>query len=594
MCLNPIKITNPRKFKRLHLDSSDLYVNCGHCVECQTQLQNDWFVRLNYEYLNYKKKGGCCYFLTLTYNDSCVPRVTDYDFSELTERFNIDVPHFNGMCFNKKHIVQFFKDFRAIFKKKYGIDGIKHFTVTEYGMDPDKTHRPHYHMLLFFPVSFDPSVVRSIANYCWSERVKIKDVPDTIIKQSELPSVKDELARYNYNVLMYWIIAPPSSSRHKKPMFKRRYGFTSWSTDFGAIVQSSACLRYVLKYLFKDKEFMVSSVGYGLDFILNRCPSLEILEEQFPPLDPLGCPDLHYQKQLEQGSDFFKTNPDFIRYHKLIQKVRDCQPFHLQSIKLGDTLFNEIVDDWENGKKLLKDNVINFPFDDNNYKVPRYIIRRLFYDVGHEKQNRHYSKYTNYVYLNDIGKECLCDFVDNKSLRYCDYIDMYTSQYYVSLICIEDVSSWYEKFGVSFNESLSKLRQLPKNKRQLLFYYQLIFRDLFCFDAHKFPSDVESWLAIGKDMYISKVKTSDLREFDTTYFELLPECYKCSFDPNAVLDVYDIKQFNEFGLFYEFDDYLKWLTAIRHGVRNYKCLSQQEKFDRIKYLRSLYNRYINH
>lgn len=591
MCLSPVRIPNPRKFRRLHLDSSDLYVNCGHCPECEAQLTNDWFVRLNYEYLNYKSKKGCVYFLTLTYNDACVPMVTDNDFIELTTRFNIDAPLFSGMCFNKKHIVQFFKDFRAFFKSKYGIDGIKHFTVTEYGTDPDKTHRPHYHILLFFPVRFEPSVVRSVANYCWSERVRYENVPSNIIEQSNYPSVQMELSKYNYHILQGWVIAPPSSPRHKKPMFKRRYGFTSWS-KYGAIVQSSACLRYILKYLFKDRHFMSSSVGSGLEYILNRCPSLAILEEQFPPVDPLGCPDFNYQKQLEMGEDFFQTNPEFVKYHRLIQSVRDCLPFHLQSVKLGDTLFNDIVSDWENGKKILENNVINFPQDINNYKVPRYIIRRLFYDVGKDKLNRHYAKYTNYVYLNEIGKECLIDFIDFKAGRYNDYIDMYTSAYYVSLMSKEFVSGWYEKFGISFNQSLSQLRNLPLDTRKLLFYYQLVFKDVFCFDAHNLPSDVNSWLVLGKDMYISKVRTSDMRELDSTYFELLPEHYRCSLNPDAVMDVYDIKQFNECGVFYEFDDYLKWLNGIREAVVTYKCQSKSEKYDRLKIIRSLYNRYI--
>ena len=79
-----------------------------------------------------------------------------------------------------------------------------------------------------------------------------------------------------------------------------------------------------------------------------------------------------------------------------------------------DGISRQTVSDWENGKKMLENNVINFPNDINNYKVPRYIIRRLFYDVGKDKQNRHYAKYTNYVYLNEIGKECLIDSIDFK------------------------------------------------------------------------------------------------------------------------------------------------------------------------------------
>lgn len=597
MCLNPIKISNPRLYRRPHLDTASLYVNCNKCPECKNQLTNDWYVRLNYEYKQFTANKGAVYFLTLTYNDTCVPRVIDQDFKELTDKFKIDVPFFSGMCFNKRHIVQFFKDFRAYFKKKYGIDGIKHFTVCEYGTEEDKTHRPHYHMLLFMPVDFHPSIVRSVANYCWSERVKMSEVPDTIIQQSKLENIQKDIAKGNYNILMYWIIAPPSSPHHKNPMFKRRYGFTSWSEN-GAKVQSPACLRYVLKYLFKSKEWNYSPVGFGLNYILERVPSLEQLEDEFPPLDPLGSPDMHFKKQLEIGEDFYETNPDFKKFHKLIQKVRDCSPFHLQSQKLGDSLFREITDDFVKGKELLKNNAITFDFDTYIYKVPRYIIRRLFYDVGKNKQNQHYVHYSNYVYLNELGKECLTEFVDFKCDHYLDYLDMYTSNYYVSLMSKSFVCGWTEKFGLSFNQSLSYIRNLSVEERKLLFYYQLIFQDLYLFNdkegycLSELPSSPSDWLKFGKELYMSKVNTSDLREEKDIFYTMLPERFKCSFNTEVYLKAHECMQYNDLPVFALYDKILLWLNEIRASVVNYKCESKQEKADRMKVLRSLYNRFI--
>lgn len=415
MCLCPVKIPNNRKFVRGALDSPYQFVPCGHCEECKQQKINDWFVRLNYEFIRCKKIGGATYFLTLTFANDMVPRITDKDFEELFELFDVEHDHFEGMVFDKSALSQFLQDYRDIIREKYGVSGIKFFCVSEFGADPDKTHRPHYHILIFSPADIPPAVMRSLANYCWSRRVKYDDVPEVIRQQSELPAVKTQLDRGNYNVLMRWIIAPPVSPRHKKPLFKQRFGFTSWSRDFGAKVQTSGCLAYCLKYLFKDVDFMNTATAVNLDNLIQAFPSLEELECLFPPCDPLGNPDHNYREQLAKGDDFYTTNPEFKRVHHLMQRVRDCMPFHIQSQKLGDDLFQEIVSDWDKGKKLLEKNEITFSniTDAFVYRVPRYIIRRLFYDVGKEnKQNTHYAKYRNFVYLNDLGKECLCEFLD--------------------------------------------------------------------------------------------------------------------------------------------------------------------------------------
>lgn len=597
MCVSPIKIKNPREFKRPHFDSSYISVPCGECEECRQQKINDWFVRLNYDYLASKKNGGCWYFLTLTYNDSMVPRVCEKDFSDLCEAFDIDVPYFSGMCFNKRHVVQFFKDFRDFFREKFGISGIKHFTVCEFGSDADKTHRPHYHTVLSFPAFVNESVVRSVANYCWSERVKTEFVPEHIVRQSELPAVKERWSHGQYNVLQEWIIAPPSSSRHKKPMFKRRYGFTSWSSHYGAQVQSSACLRYILKYLFKDKNFASTDVCNGLDYILRRCPTLETLELLYPPVDPLGCPDRLYEKQLDKGHDFFKTNPDFKRYHKLIQSVRDCMPFHVQSIKIGESLFREIVDDFEHGKNLIKNNDISFPYDDFKYSVPKYILRRLFYNVEKKPQNRHYCKYRNIVFLNDLGKECLNEFLVDRLNLFVKQFAYYLSGVYVSLMSKDVVIGWYDLFGTSFNQSLAELRNLSATDIKLFYLYRLIFKDIIFFnqksELNKLSKD--EFLSFGVDMFVSKVNTSDLRELDQNYFDLLPHSVKCS-EGDFVIPPYGydgVSSFNELDIFKRFDDYILWLDKIRYAVRYYKCQSKQEKYDRSKLLRSTYNSFIH-
>lgn len=68
MCLSPLKIrNNSRSFEQ---GFYPLYreVPCGHCLECQQAVQNDWFVRLAYEWFDNTDKGGTSILLTITYN----------------------------------------------------------------------------------------------------------------------------------------------------------------------------------------------------------------------------------------------------------------------------------------------------------------------------------------------------------------------------------------------------------------------------------------------------------------------------------------------------------------------------------------------
>lgn len=74
MCINPIKIRN--NSRSFHAQTSALYseVPCGHCEECRNKVQNDWFVRLYYEWLyTTDVLKGSVYFITLTYNDAHLP-----------------------------------------------------------------------------------------------------------------------------------------------------------------------------------------------------------------------------------------------------------------------------------------------------------------------------------------------------------------------------------------------------------------------------------------------------------------------------------------------------------------------------------------
>ena len=60
------------------------------------------------------------------------------------------------MVFNKKDVINFIKRLRVTldryYKKHYNINApdFKYLVSSEYGSDPTRTHRPHYHLLFFF------------------------------------------------------------------------------------------------------------------------------------------------------------------------------------------------------------------------------------------------------------------------------------------------------------------------------------------------------------------------------------------------------------------------------------------------------------
>lgn len=91
--------------------------------------RNDWTFRLKQEL----KSSYNAYFITLTYADHEIPEVID----EKTGEYKF------SLC--KRDFQLFMKSLRAKQSKKTDIK-IRYYSVGEYGT---KTHRPHYHAILF-------------------------------------------------------------------------------------------------------------------------------------------------------------------------------------------------------------------------------------------------------------------------------------------------------------------------------------------------------------------------------------------------------------------------------------------------------------
>lgn len=126
MCVSPIYI--PTQSKKLYINMRQRLVNCvpcGHCYECKHDKCDELMVRSYYETISSK----FVLFDTLTYSEENVPlqngiRVLRYkDYQDFTKRLRKEL--------DKRDI-----------KYRYIVSG-------EYGTDERRTHRPHYHFILF-------------------------------------------------------------------------------------------------------------------------------------------------------------------------------------------------------------------------------------------------------------------------------------------------------------------------------------------------------------------------------------------------------------------------------------------------------------
>lgn len=126
-CLAPVTLWRPRNIE-VGTEARTDVVSCGKCPACLARRRTGWVFRLKEEQRNASSSA----FLTLTYDDENLP------WSE------------NGYptLLTKDH-QDFMKRIRSTIKNHFSDDTtkpLKYYAVGEYGT---KTHRPHYHSILF-------------------------------------------------------------------------------------------------------------------------------------------------------------------------------------------------------------------------------------------------------------------------------------------------------------------------------------------------------------------------------------------------------------------------------------------------------------
>lgn len=156
MCTNPIRIRN-KKYKSLGtLIDTYISVPCGKCDECLKKRANDIYVRARSEYDKCVRNGGCGFMCCLTYSEDVVPKL---DIKSLDGKNRVFV-------FNKQDVINFFKRLRINFSRLYiaklhkAAPLFKYLVTAEFGTDPTRSHRPHYHILIFFDSSVSTSLFR--------------------------------------------------------------------------------------------------------------------------------------------------------------------------------------------------------------------------------------------------------------------------------------------------------------------------------------------------------------------------------------------------------------------------------------------------
>lgn len=150
MCENPINIINPTTHYRTGLDQITLQVPCNECNSCRLASLDEWFLRAYGDYMQNKARNGKTVFVTLTYDNAHLPWVT------LCGR--------GFRAFNYDDIKRFRKELRTYLYRKGLPSEVRYFICSEFG---PKTHRPHYHALLFFPPGLCNHTISAAIRHCW-------------------------------------------------------------------------------------------------------------------------------------------------------------------------------------------------------------------------------------------------------------------------------------------------------------------------------------------------------------------------------------------------------------------------------------------
>ena len=190
-----------------------LVVPCGKCILCREKKANEWVSRAMCET---QTSTNIPYFITLTYNDSCIPKngVRKRAAQLFMKRLRVNMARYTGEALN-----------------------IRFFLCSEYG---SKSGRPHYHALLWNVPNLDPNrdlhdkILQDVVQKSWS----------FMVSKKYYDKVSDEKDKYGYPIYKYY---DDVAKRHRV-----LYGYTCCSEC------NIHRVRYCMKYMRKDSDIPFS------------------------------------------------------------------------------------------------------------------------------------------------------------------------------------------------------------------------------------------------------------------------------------------------------------------------------------------------
>lgn len=269
--------------------------------------------------------------------------------------------HYGINHFSKSDIVSFFKKLRVYLSRRKFRTDFKYFVSAEYG---GLKHRPHYHLLIY---NYDPRL---------------------------------SVARLWYLIHKAWRTNGYTDTRSKAP---------------ARVLNSSAALTYVAKYVQKDQEYQ------------------KVVDQRIEKLNRIGRADA------------------------ILSHIDDFKPFHLQSNGLGDCVlkFVSIHEIFDKGVLFLPDKKYLW----KKYSIPQYNNRKMFYyydrnpvldEVGnHVLDDKGRKKYEITWHLTELGKQFkksqLEKVIDSKVDYYLRIYDN-LSQYNVKNFDVSAVRSLLDSY----------------------------------------------------------------------------------------------------------------------------------------------------
>lgn len=232
-CLRPIDVPVRSGDKKGH----SFLVPCGKCDECTNRRKMAFVLRCEHErrYGNWKY----CHYVTLSYCDKYLPYQS---YSIKRKGSPVDPIETGESLLCPYDLTQFFKRYRLLVDDK-----IKYFCAGEYG-SKEKTHRPHYHIILF-------------CNQNWKECVRNSELAWSYLVAE---TKEDRKKRYRKSKKQNKTIKRDSHSMRNRELIGR--------VNVLSVFYKRICYvaKYCNKRLFADevvKPFVRLSNGLGAGFL---------------------------------------------------------------------------------------------------------------------------------------------------------------------------------------------------------------------------------------------------------------------------------------------------------------------------------------